>query len=248
MAAKMDNNFRKPDPDEVEGWYKWVLSLDNKQNPFHPTDGDKYWNVKNNDNKIIWLAGITATTRPAYKPNNTPNLDAVVKGSEAKVVYNDGNGKPVEKLRDPIKSRRITLNKGDKRDLYVPPSTELSTATKYPKLADRLSELAQKIIDREDPPAFVKFRAANETTQDLDVNQLKTEFRLNGTISVPPYEDDNVFMLPPYEPENAAGAFSEYAVILRGSALKEGTNRLKFGINGKSPGEFSYEVEYEIIK
>jgi hypothetical protein len=248
MAAKMDNNFRKPNPDEVEGWYNWVLSLDNKENPFHPADGGKFWEVKNGNNKIIWLAAITATTRQAYKPNNTSNLDAVVNGSEARVVYNDGNGKPVEKQRlPPIKPRTIPLKKGDTRDLYVAPSTELATTTKYPKLAGRMIELAQKIIEREDTNAFVEFQPANENTQYLDVNQLKNEFSINRAISLPPYPDDNVFMLPPYQ-SGAEAAVSEYAVILGGSALKPGTNRLKFGVIGNHPAEFSYEVEYEIIK
>jgi|SRR5688572_26823150 len=250
MATKMDNNFRKPNPDEVEGWYKWVLSLDNTKNPFDPADGGANWDYKNVNNEIIWLAGITATTRPAYRPNNSSNLDAVVKGSEARVVFNDGKGKPVNKNQlPPIKPRIIPLKKGDERDLYLPPTTELSTSTKYPNLANRLSELAQKIVDREDAPAFVEFQSANEPTQFLDTNQLKTEFLVNGTISLPPYPDDNVFMLPPHE-AGAQAAFSENATVLRGSALKTGTNSLKFGvkeIKGTSH-EFSYVVEYKIIK
>lgn len=245
MAAKMDNNFRKPNPDEVEGWYNWVLSLDNKQNPFHPADGGKFWEVKNDNNKIIWLAAISATTRQAYKPNNTPDLNAVVRGSEARVVYNDGNGRPVEKL-DPIKPRTIPLKKGDTRDFYVPTSTELATTIKYPNLPGRMEELAREIIDREDPPAFVEFQPANGNTLHLDVNQLN-EFRVNRAISLPPYPDDNVFMLPPYKAE-AETAVSENSVVLRGSALKPGTNRLKFGVIGKPPAEFGYEVEYKIIK
>jgi hypothetical protein len=250
MAAKMDNNFRKPEPGEVEGWYKWVLSLDNTKNPFDPEDAGANWDYKNDYNEIIWLAGITATTRPAYKPNNTSNLDAVVKGSEARVVYNNGKGKPVNKNQLPrIQPRLITLKKGDERDLYVPPTTELSTSTKYPNLEGRLSELAQKIVDREDALPFVEFQPANEPTQFLDTNQLKTEFRVNGIISLPPHRDDNVFMLPRHE-SGAQAAFSENATVLRGSALRTGTNSLKFGVkeNGGSNHEFSYEVEYKIIK
>jgi hypothetical protein len=250
MAAKMNNNFRKPEPGEVEGWYKWVLSLDNTRNPFDPADAGANWDYKNDNSEIIWLAGITADTRPAYKPNNTSNLDAVVKGSEARVVYNDGKGKPVNKNQLPeIKTRVISLKKGDERDLYVPPTTELSTSTKYPNLANRLDELAKKIVDREDAPAFVRFQPPNEPTQFLDTNQLKTEFRINGTISLPPHPDDNVCMLPPYE-TGARAAFSEYATVLRGSALKTGTNILKFGVEEikGTIHEFSYTVEYQIKK
>jgi len=248
MATKMNNNFRKPKPSEVEGWYKWALSLNNTKNPFDPADAGVNWEYKNNNSEIIWLAGITATTRPAYKPNNTSNLDAVVKGSEARVVYNDGKGEPVNKNQLPeIKTREISLKKGDERPLYVPPTTELATSTKYPNLANSLEELAKKIVDREDAPAFVEFQPANEPTQFLDTNQLKTEFRIDGIISLPSHPDDNVFMLPPYE-TGAQAAFSEYATVLRASALKTGTNILRFGVKEikGSIHEFSYTVEYQI--
>jgi hypothetical protein len=250
MAAKVDNNFRKPEPGEVEGWYKWALSLDNTKNPFAPADAGANWEYENDNNNIIWLAGITATTRPAYKPNNASNLDAVVKGSEARVVYNDGMGKPVNKNQLPqIKMREIILKKGDERDLYVPPTTELATSTKYPKLADRLDELAQKIVDREDAPAFIRFQPANDPLEFLDTNRLKTEFRINGALSLAPHPDDNVFMLPPHEP-GARAAFSENAAILKGGALKPGKNILEFGVEEikGSIHEFSYTVAYNIIK
>jgi hypothetical protein len=241
--ASTDNSFVKAEG-RVEQWYDWVFSLNHGRNPFHPTDGGKYWDVNNNNKDIIWLAGVTATTRPAYDPNNTPNLDAIVNGSEARVAYDNGNGRPVKNL-PAINKRTIRLNKGDTRDLYIPPSTELATAIKYPKLADRLSELAQKIVDREDPPAFVEFQPANANIQALDVKQLKTEFRVNGSIGSLSVPEDNVFMLPE---GSGAAAFSEYAVIVTGDSLKPGTNKLKFGVKGKHPAGFSYEVEYEIIK
>ncbi len=244
MDAKMQNNFENVDLHKVEEWYEWVFRLNHERNPFHPTVGSKYWDAKNDDSKIIWLAGVTATTRPAYKPNNNPNLEEIVNGAEAKVVYNDGNGKPIERLPQSIIKRSISLNKGHRRDLYIPASTELATEAKYPKLKEHLAELAKKIIDREDPPAFVEFKSASgKNIQELKGEQLKAEFRRNGTIGQLTVPKDNVFMLPE---GNGAAAFSEYAVILKGHALEPGKNKLRFGIKGKHPAEFSYEVEYEI--
>ena len=243
MAAKKENNFVKAEG-KVEQWYEWVFTLNHQENPFHPAKGGDYWHVNNNNKDIIWLAGVTATTRPAYDPNNTPNLNAIVNGSEARVVYDNGDGRPVKNL-PAINTRTIRLNKGDTRDLYIPLSTELATANKYPKLAAQLSDLAREITNREDPPGFLAFQPAGGNIQALDVDQLKTEFRLNGSIGSLNVPEDNVFMLPE---GNGPAAFSEYAVIMRGDALKPGTNKLKFGVRGKHPAGFSFEVEYEIIK
>jgi hypothetical protein len=143
-----------------------------------------------------------------------------------------------------VNPRNITIDKGDTRDLYCPISTELATATKYPKLADSLSQLAQEIIDREDvkgyPPAFIEFEDAEGKKERLNGNQLKAGFRLNGTINQLPVGDDNVFMLPP---GNEPAAYSDYVVLLKHEALKPGKNTLRFGVEGKF---FAYTVIYTI--
>jgi hypothetical protein len=238
--------FVKPTEEQVGQWYKWVSGLSNKQNPFDPSDEGRSWNADNNNNgPLIWLAAVTATTEPAYKESNIPNLDAIVAGSGGKVVYNDGKGKPVQKL-PPIKLRVIPKNKGGDRDFYIPVSTELATAKKYPKQANRLSETAQRIIDKEEaevgPTAFVQFVNAVGKEYSLNGLEVKEGFRVNSTKDIPfnVKDEDNVFMLPPGE---GAAAFYDYAVILSRDALKPGENRLKFGLKGKF---FVYEVEYII--
>lgn len=235
--------FEKPQPAQVREWYEWIFSLTNQNNPFHPTTGGQYLKVNNNNGSLFWLAGAIATTVPANKPSQIPNLDAIVQGSEATAVYNGGDGNPTQKL-PPLTPRNITIDKGDNRDLFMGVSTELATAVKYPKLVDNLEQLAQKINDREDvkgsPPAFVEFEDAQATKQSLNGSQLKTGYRVNGTfdqLNVPP---DNVFMLPPGK---GPAAYSDYSVVLKHDALKQGKNTLRYGVNGQF---FAYTVEYTI--
>ena len=240
----MGTIFDKPDQAHVKEWYKWLFSLNHQKNPFHPTNGGQFWNVNNNNQNLIWLAGVIATTAPAKQPSQIPNLNAIVQGSQAKAVYNDGNGNPVQKL-PPISPRNISLDKGDNRDFLVPVSTELAHERKYPDQANNLSQLAQEIIDREDvkgaPPAFVEFQDAQGSNKEsLNGNQLKTGFRVNGTfdnLNLPP---DNIGMLPP---GNGRAAFSDYSVILKRNALTPGKNTLRFGVNGQF---FAYTVVYTI--
>ena len=236
--------FEKPNEALVEKWYRWVFSLNHQSNPFHPINGEQYWKEKNTDENIIWLAGVTATTQPAKQPSQIPNVRAIVAGAEAKAVYDDGDGNPIQNLPT-INPRNITIDKGDNRDLYVPLSTEIATATKYPKLVNSLSQLAQEIIDREDdkggaPPAFVEFEDAQGNKDTRRREQLKPEFRVNGTINQLNIIADNVGMLPPGD---GAAAFSDYAVVLKRDALRPGTNRLRFGVDGQF---FNYTVEYKI--
>jgi hypothetical protein len=235
--------FEQPDQTQVAEWYNWVFSLTNQKNPFHPVDGGQYWNVNNTNENLIWLAGVTATTQPANKPSQIPNMNAVVQGSEAKVVYNGGNGNAEQNI-PAINPREITINKGDNRDLYIPVSTEIATATKYPKLQNNLAALAQKIIDREDvkgaPPAFVEFQNSQGEKKNLSGSELKTGYRVNGAIDQLTVREDDVFMLPS---GTGPAAFSDYAVILKRSALTQGKNTLRFGVEGQF---FSYTVEYTI--
>jgi hypothetical protein len=245
--------FEKPNEALVEKWYRWVFSLNHQSNPFHPIKGAQYWKEKNTDENIIWLAGVTATTQPAKQPSQIPNVKAIVAGAEAKAVYDDGDGNPIQNLPT-INPRNITIDKGDNRDLYIPVSTELATATKYPKLVNSLSQLAQEIIDREDdkgaPPAFVEFEDAQGNKDMRRREQLKPEFRVNGTINQLNILADNVGMQPP---GNGAAAFSDYALILKRKPedesqdvpdpLKPGTNTLRFGVDGQF---FNYTVEYKI--
>jgi hypothetical protein len=250
----MASIFKRPDEAQVIGWYNWAFSVTNQNNPFHPSKGGNFFKEKNNNEDIIWLAGITATTEPAHKPSQISNVTAVLAGAEARAVYNDGDGKATRNL-PPIEPRKIMINQADKRDLYVPISTEIATETKYPKLADKLGELAQKIIDREDdkngdPPAFIEFVDANQKREEKRGKQLKPEFRVNTTIDQLHVPENNVFMLP--AGDGAAGV-SDYAIILKRmpddqsqdvpDPLKPGTNILKFGVTGKF---FSYTVEYQI--
>jgi hypothetical protein len=236
--------FEKPSLAQVREWYEWIFSLTNKNNPFHPTKGGQFLNVNNTNGSLFWLAGVTATTVPAYKPSQIPKVNAIVQeSSEARAVYNDGDGNPAQKL-PPLTPRNITIDKGDNRALFMGVSTELATAAKYPELVNNLKELAQEIIDREDvkgsPPAFVQFEDAQGNKQSLNGSQLKTGFRVNGAfdqLNVPP---DNVFMLPP---GNGPAAFSDYSVILKRDALTQGRNTLRYGVNGKF---FAYTVEYII--
>ena len=256
--------FVKPTEEQVGQWYMWVSGLHNnkaaqsnnkddsssRQNPFDPSDDGRSWGANNNMQNIetpIWLAAITATTEPAYKESNISNLNAIVAGSGGKIVYNDGKGNPVQKLPD-IVDRVVpgnSENKLAKRDLYVPISTELAIATKYPQLADRLSDTAKGIIDAEeaniDPPAFVRFVDADGKKSNLNGHEIQQKFRINSTKDIHlTFPDDNVFMLPPGE---GAAAFADYAAILKGDALKPGPNTLEFGVNAKF---FRYRVKYTI--
>ena len=237
--------FSVPTISQVLEWYTWFFSLEHRANPFHPAVGGKYWKENNDNKEVIWLAGVTATTEPAYKPSQISNINAVVAGSGARAVYNDGDGNPIQKLTS-VAPRNIAIDRDDSRDLYIPIFTVLATATKYPKLAENLSELAQLIIDREEtkgaPPAFVEFMDAEGNRHILTGNELRHGFRINGMIdqvNVPPH---NVGMLPTGD---GPAAFSDYAVILNNKALKWGANTLKFGVNGKF---FDYNVEYKIQK
>ena len=144
MSTPSENTpFRKPDTVQVERWYDWAVKrVNNQHNPFHPTNGGQYWDFENTDQELIWLAGATATTQPAKKPSQIPNLDAIVAGAQAKAVYNDGDGEAVQDL-PPVNPRDISI-KGDNRDLYIPVSTELATATKYPKQVNNLSQLSSE--------------------------------------------------------------------------------------------------------
>jgi hypothetical protein len=241
----MDTIFNTPNEAQVTEWYRWLFSLNNKANPFHPTNGGQYWEENNNNKKLIWLAGVTATTPPPYQPSQISNLNAIVQGSQATAVYNDGNGNAVQNLPT-INPRHIRIEKGDTRDLYIPISTELATATKWPNVATNLTQLAQEIIDREDvkgaPPAFVEFVDAQGNKHTLDGSQLKTGFRVNGTIDKLDVLPDNVGMNPP---GNGPAAFSDYAAILPNNALKTGINTLRLRLDGKF---FRYTLEYKIEK
>ncbi len=235
--------FVKPTEEQVKQWYKYFFSLNNQANPFHPINGGQFVEKNNNNQGLIFVGGVTATTQPAKQPSKIPNVNAIVAGAQAKAVYNDGDGNPVQNL-PAINKRAITISQGDNRDLYVPMSTELATATKYPKLENNLGELAKKIIDREDingaPPAYVEFDDGQGSNIMLYGSQLKPQFRVNGTIdqlNVPP---NNVGLLPE---GTGPAAFSDYAAILKHDALKPGKNTLRFGVDGKF---FSYTVEYEI--
>lgn len=239
----MNNIFENPNGAQVEKWYRWALALNHRKNPFHPINGGQYWDKNNTDENSIWLAGVTATTQPAKKPSQIPNVNAIVAGSQATAVYDDGDGNPKQDLPT-INPRNITIGEGDNRDFHIPISTELATATKYPELVDSLSELAQKIIDREDvkgnPPAFLEFEDAQGNKHSLNGNQLKTGFRVNGTINQLPVGEDNVFMLPS---GTGPAAYSDYDVTLKREALKPGENTLRFGVDGKF---FAYTVVYKI--
>jgi hypothetical protein len=236
----MDTIFDTPDVAQVREWYKWLFSLNNKANPFHPTNGGQHSKVNNTNKDLIWLAGVTATTQPARQSSQISDVNVA---SQTTAEYSNGNENPVPNLPT-INPRNITIDKGDGRDLYIPVSTELATATKWPKLVDYLSDLAQKIIDRDDikgaPPAFVEFVDAEGNKHTLNENQLKSRFRVNGTIDKLDVRPDNVGMTPP---GNGPAAFSDYVVILYNKALKPGINTLRFGFKGKF---FSYMVEYKI--
>ena len=242
--------FVKPTEEQVGQWYEWVMGLSHKQNPFDPSDEGRSWDANNNNGTPIWLAAVTATTEPAYKESNISNLNAIISGAGGKIVYNDGKGKPVQKL-PPVLPRVIpgtSKNKVDNMDLYIPLSTELATASKYPKMANVLSTVAKGIIDQEEagfaPPAFVEFVDAKNKVSRLNGREVKELFRVYSTkdISLTVKSEDNVFMLPPSKGAEPA-AFYDNAVILKGSALEPGKNTLKFGVNAKY---FRYTVEYTI--
>jgi hypothetical protein len=254
-TEKQVGPFVKPTELQVGQWYEWVRGLRNNkdppldnQNPFDPSDKGGSWDANNNNGPLIWLAAVTATTEPAYKESDIPNLNAIIAGAAGRIVYNDGKGNPVQKL-PPILPRVIpgtSKNKIDNKDLYIPVSTELATAIKYAKVAKQLSDVAKGIIDKEEevmaPPAFVEFVDAAGKQYRLNGPEVKAGFRVNSTkdISFDVASMDNVFMLPPGE---GAAAFSDYAVILEGGALKPGKNTLKFGLNAKF---FRYTVEYTL--
>lgn len=234
--------FEKPSLDEVRAWYDWIFSFTNKNNPFHPIKGGQFLNENNTHEKLLWLAGVVATTVPANKPSQISNVKAIVEGSEATAVYNDGEGNPTQKL-PPFTPRTIYIGKGDTRGVFMGITTEVASFVKYPKV-DNLQELAQQIIDREDvkgaPPAFVEFEDAQGKKYNLTGSDLKTGFRVNGTFEQIDIRPDNVFMLPP---GSGRAACSDYSVKLKRNALTEGKNTLRFGVNGKF---FAYSAEYII--
>jgi hypothetical protein len=239
----MSTIFEKPDQAQVKDWYKWLFSLNNQKNPFHPTEGGQFWDENNNDRNLIWLAGVIATTAPAKEPIEIDDVDTIVTGPQARTEYNDGNGNPI--LIPSVIPRDIFYKKGDNRNFFVPVSTELAHAIKYPKLANNLSQLAQEIIDRDStngvPPAFVEFQdAEGKNKEGLNGNQLKTGFRVDGTFDDLPVQSDNIAMLPT---GNGRAAFSDYSVILKHDALKPGKNKLRFGVCGQF---FAYTLVYTI--
>jgi|SRR5215217_1207897 len=243
MSTSTDTIFEKPQLSQVREWYEWIFSLTNRNNPFHPTTGGQFLKVNNTNGSLFWLSAVMATTVPANKPSQIPNVNAIVQGSEATAVYNRGDGIPTENI-PPLTERNITIDKGDNRDLFMGVSTELATAVKYPKLVNNLAQLAQQIIDREDvkglPPAFVEFEDAHGNKYNLKGSELKTGFRVEGTfdqLDIPP---DNVAMLPP---GSGPAACSDYSVILKRDALTQGKNTLRYGVDGKF---FAYRVQYII--
>lgn len=232
-------NFSKPEKNQVAEWYHWVFSLNNGQNPFDPKVGGKFWDTAQTNNSLIWLAGVTATTEPAWKESKISNLTALVASSQGKTVYNDGKGNPVPKL--PSAEPRLINIGDDPRDLYCPISTELATATKYPNISD-LQKAADEIIDREDvpgkppyPPAFVEINGQKKANAEL------LSYRTKDSIDVLTVPSNNVFMLPKQVSKKAA--FSDYSVIVKRDALTLTENTLKFGVTGKF---FEYTVEYKI--
>jgi hypothetical protein len=235
--------FYTPNVAQVREWYKWVFSLNHQANPFHPIQGGDHGKVNNTNKNLIWLAGVTATTQPPNQPSQISNVN---QAAQATAVYDDGNGNDVPNPPTIKNPRKIKIDEGDNRDLYIPVSTELAAATKWPNLVNSLTQLAQKIIDREDvngaPPASVDFVDGQGNSHNIDGNQLKSSFRVNGTIDNLNIPHNNVGMMPP---GNGPAAFSDYVVILDNKALKPGTNKLGFEVKGKY---FSYRVEYEIQK
>jgi hypothetical protein len=255
--------FAFPEQQEAKDWYTWIFKRQHQKdpNPFHPTNVDQFWG-KNKDGveiwknemaneSLIWLAGLIATTVPAKKPSQIPNLNAIVSGSDAKAVYADGNGGFENDPPATSRNITITIDENDSRDFYIPVATELATATKYPKQADRLGELAEKIIDREEehnkgvPPGFVEFENVDANGQmqqyQLSGNELKNGFRINANFELN-ILSNNFFLLPE---GNGPAAFSDYAVKLKHDALEGGQNKLRFGVTGKF---FGYDVEYTIVK
>lgn len=232
--------FSKPEADQVRAWYDWVFSLNHGKNPFDPKDGGKSWNTNQANNKLIWLAGITATTEPAYKPSKIPNLNALVSSSQGKTVYNDGTGKPTP-TSPSIALREISIG-NDTRDLYCAVSSEFAPEVKYPTQPD-LQACADKIIDRENvkgsPPAFIELN--NNELKDAQLLQ----YRVRGSYDQFDIPANNIFMLPSGKGESGQGkaAFSDYAVIVKRSALNQTENTLKFGVHGEF---FEYTVEYKI--
>jgi hypothetical protein len=243
----MDDIFVKPDEELVKQWYDWVSKLNHKENPFHPSQGEKYWNMKNNNKEVIWLAGVIGANPSTKIANisNTTDLNArVAEISNEKAEYDDGNGNIIPDMPE-VNPRTISI-KEDKKDLYIPVCTSCETEIEHKVLKGKsLSQLAERIIDREeddnaDPHAFVELDDGRQK-RTLNTNQLKTGFRVNGTIDQLTFSEDNIFMLPP---GNTSAAFSDYAVRLKRHALNSGTNTLKFGIgSGKF---FRYTVEYKI--
>ena len=233
----MSRIFDKPKPEQVKQWYGWVFGLrpgESGQNPFNP--GNQSWEFNEN---LIWLAGVTCTTPAAHASCNTASLNEILAQAPD---YNVGTGKSTKALAAKNK-RTIYINKDDKRDLYIPVSTELATAKKYPNL--NLGQVARKIIDRDNdadgnPPAFVKFKDDKGKETSINRNQLKA-YRVHGRFEQLSVPNNNVFMLPDGE---GPAAFNDYAAILKNNALtREDTNTLSFGFKGK---KFSYQVEYKI--
>lgn len=233
------STFSKPEGEQAREWYDWIFSLNHGQNPFDPKDGGKFWNTNQTNKSLIWLAAVTATTHPAYKESKIPNLNALVASSQGKTVYNNGKGDPVENL-PAVEPRIITIG-DDTRNLYCPVSTELATEAKYPDQSN-LQAVADQIIDRENvkdsPPAFIELNGDGLK----DAQLLNYRVRKSFDFDVP---NNNIFILPSGKGHSGQGkaAFSDYAVIVKRSALKSGENTLRFGVTGKF---FNYTVRYNI--
>ncbi|HEX6281158.1 MAG TPA: hypothetical protein VFZ67_02915 [Nitrososphaera sp.] len=226
----MADIFQRPNEEQVKEWYRWALSLNHKKNPFDPSDGGRNWKVNNNDESLIWLAGVTGRI-PREKA--VQNLDDI---GVSTVLYDDGQRNLSSALPN-IVPRKIDI-KDDPRNLFIPVLTEYSTREEYSGLEGiSLSDIAKKIIDREDddkgiPPASVDL----DDTKQLTGQDLKNNYLVEGTIDD---DDDNVFLLP----RKLTAAFSGYYVILNRKALESGEHTLKFGVKGRY---FNYEMEYKI--
>jgi hypothetical protein len=234
--------FEKPDQAQVKEWYKWLFSLNNQRNPFHPAQGEQFWEENNTNQNLIWIAAVIATTAPAKDAIEIADVNTIVRGPNAKTEYNDGNGNPI--LIPSIIPRNITLKKGENRNLFVPIYTELAHEIKYPSLGNNLSQVAQEIIDRDKingvPPAFVEFQDAQANSkQILNGNEL-TAYHVDGMFDDLPVADDNIAMLPK---GSGRAAFSDYSVILKRDAVKPGENKLRFGVCGRF---FAYTLAYTI--
>jgi len=231
-----ESTFSTVTEDMARQWHEWAVARKHNKNPFKPRGGGPNTITTQTNDKVLFVAAITATTEPDHGAVNVKQETAAIKRSLGTTVYDNGDDKPTQQS-PPTDIREITLNK--QMSIQVPLMTELATAGKYPFLD--LAETAEGIVEREKQanggvyPLYLEFDG-----EKLAVGNLET-YKVRGSIDSLTVDKDNPYMLP--EQKGGAAAFYDIQVLVNEEKVKPGLHTLKFGCTGKF---FEYRMEYRI--